>query len=55
LCHYTTVRLTAGAKPGKCDVAMDAQIGVNTPVVGPLYNLNPLDSYSSLKAPGFNP
>jgi hypothetical protein len=30
----TAVRLTAAAKPGKCDVAMDAQIGVNTPVKG---------------------
>lgn len=30
----TAVRLTAAAKPGKCDVAMDAQIGVNTPVTG---------------------
>ena len=30
----TRVRLTKEAKPGKCDVAMDAQIGVNTPVKG---------------------
>mmetsp|Transcript_24531 Transcript_24531/g.39469 ORF Transcript_24531/g.39469 Transcript_24531/m.39469 type:complete len:216 (-) Transcript_24531:479-1126(-) len=30
----TQVRYTAGAAPGACDVTMDAQVGINTPVVG---------------------